>query len=83
MKYVGNSKRCPEPEQALQDITDLLAAMSREERLSWFKRTMYEEPVSFIREIDGTVYAVRSLFEPDSGENITEKVERILAKPLL
>lgn len=80
MKYSSDSERCPELEQVLQEIINLLAAMSREERMAWFKRTMYEEPVSFIREIDGTVYAVRSLFEPDAKENIAEKVNRILSK---
>ena len=80
MKYDNHSKESPELEQAIREITDLLAAMTKEQRLAWFKRTMYEEPVSFIREIDGTVYAVRSLFEPDAKENIAEKVNRILSK---
>ena len=34
-----------------------------------------------MNEMDGTVYIVRSLFNPDAGENIPEKVERILSKP--
>ena len=82
MKYDNDSRKSPELEQAIQEITDLLAAMSKEQRLTWFKRTMYAEPLAFIREIDGTVYAVRSHFQADAGENITEKVGRILSKPL-
>lgn len=81
MKYDNDSRKSLELEQAIQEITDLLAAMTKEQRLAWFKRTMYAEPLEFIREIDGTVYAVRSHFQPDAGENITDKVGRILSKP--
>lgn len=81
MKYDNHSKESPELEQAIREITDLLATMTREQRLAWFKRNMYAEPLAFIQEIDGTVYAVRSHFQPDAGENITEKVGRILSKP--
>lgn len=83
MKYDNESKKSPELEQAIREITVLLSAMTREQRLAWFKRTMYAEPLAFIREIDGTVYAVRSHFQPDAGENITEKVGRILSKSSL
>lgn len=83
MKYDNHWKKSPELEQAIQEITDLLAAMTREQRLVWFKRAMYAEPLAFIREIDGTVYAVRSHFQPDADENITEKVGRILSKSSL
>ena len=81
MKYDNHSKESPELKQAIQEITDLLATMTREQRLAWIKRTMYAEQMAFIREIDGPVYAVRSYFQPDAGENITEKVGRILSKP--
>ena len=80
MKYDNHSKGSPELEQAIRAITDQLATMSKEQRLAWFKRTMYAEPLNFLKEIDGTVYAVRSHFQPDAGENITEKVGRILSK---
>lgn len=41
---------------------------------------MYLEPLNFVKEIDGTLYAVRTFFREDAGENITEKVERIVLK---
>ena len=78
LEYMEGSSRCPELEQVLQEIMDILASMTREERLAWFRHTMYGTPVTFMREIDGTVYLVRSLFEPDAGENIREKVGRIV-----
>ncbi|MBR4743304.1 MAG: transposon-encoded TnpW family protein [Oscillospiraceae bacterium] len=78
MKYLEGSERFPELEQALQSITDTLASMTKEDRLSWFEWAMYDEPVTFMREIGGTVYLVRSLFDRDADENIREKTERIL-----
>ena len=81
LEYMEGSSRCPELEQVLQEIMDILACMTKEERLAWFRHTMYEEPVSFAREINGSVYLVRSLFEADAGENIREKVGRIVTDP--
>lgn len=40
----------------------------------------YVQPLNFIREIDGTVYAVRAFFSENARENITEKVQRIILK---
>lgn len=61
-------------------ITDHLAAMSKQERIAWFRRSAYVQPLNFIREIDGTVYAVRAFFKEDARENITDKVQRIILK---
>ena len=61
-------------------ITDRLAAMSKQERIAWFRRSAYVQPLNFIREIDGTVYAVRAFFKENARENITEKVQRIILK---
>ena len=57
-------------------ITDHLAAMPKQERIAWFRRSAYAQPLNFLREIDGTTYAVRAFFR----ENITEKVQRIILK---
>lgn len=40
----------------------------------------YVQPLNFLREIDGTTYAVRAFFSEDARENITEKVQRIILK---
>ena len=55
-------------------ITDHLAAMPKQDRIAWFRRSAYVQPLNFIREIDGTVYAVRAFFSENARENITEKV---------
>ena len=59
-------------------ITDHLAAMPKQERIAWFRRSAYAQPLNFLREIDGTTYAVRAFFSEDARENITEKVQRII-----
>ena len=59
-------------------ITDHLAAMPKQERIAWFRRSAYVQPLNFIKEIDGTVYAVRAFFKEDTRENITDKVQRII-----
>ena len=59
-------------------ITDHLAAMPKQDRIAWFRRSAYVQPLNFIREIDGTVYAVRAFFKEDTRENITDKVQRII-----
>ena len=62
----------------LDRITDHLATMTKQERIAWFRRSTYVQPLNFIREIDGTVYAVRAFFKEDPRENITDKVQRIV-----
>ena len=61
-------------------ITDHLATMTKQERIAWFRRSAYVQPLNFLREIDGTTYAVRTFFSKDARENITEKVQRIILK---
>ena len=64
----------------LDRITDHLATMTKQERIAWFRRSAYVQPLNFIREIDGTTYAVRTFFSEGARENITEKVQRIILK---
>ena len=62
----------------LDRITDHLATMTKQERIAWFRRSTYVQPLNFLREIDGATYAVRAFFSEDARENITEKVQRIV-----
>ena len=64
----------------LDRITDHLAAMPKQERIAWFRRSAYVQPLNFLRVIDGTTYAVRAFFSEGAKENITEKVQRIILK---
>ena len=64
----------------LDRITDHRATMTKQERIAWFRRSAYVQPLNFLREIDGTTYAVRVFFSESARENITEKVQRIILK---
>ena len=57
-----------------------LASFSHEERLDWLKEHQYSRPISFEREIGGTVYTVNAHFSGDTAETAEEKVNRILAR---
>ena len=64
----------------IEEITNHLATLTKEERIAWFKKNMYIEPLNVVKEIDGTLYAVRTFFKEDANENIAEKVQRIVLK---
>ena len=54
-----------------------LTTLSREQRLAWFREHQYPHPISFEREIGGTVYTVNAHFSEDA-ETAEGKVNRIL-----
>lgn len=56
-----------------------LAAMPDEERAAYLRRTMYPLPLDFTEEIDGTTYAVNTVFNDRSDMTIHEKAERFIA----
>lgn len=64
----------------IDDITNHLKKLTKEQRIAWFKKNMYIEPLSFTKEIDGTLYVVRTFFKEDAKENIAEKIQRIVLK---
>ena len=66
--------------ELIDSITARLAKMSKEERIAWFKRTIYPQPLNFINEIEGTQYIVRTFFDETATESIEEKVKRITSK---
>lgn len=60
--------------------TAQLAAQPRSQRLAWFKAHQYPYPISFEREIGGTVYTVNAHFSKQATETPEEKVSRILGE---
>ena len=54
-----------------------LATLNREQRLAWFRERQYPRPISFEREIGGTVYTVNAHFSEDA-KTAEGKVSRIL-----
>ena len=55
-----------------------LAGLSHEKRLDWLKEHQYSHPISFEREIGGTIYTVNAHFSGDTAEPMEDKVNRIL-----
>lgn len=55
-----------------------LAGLPHEERLDWLKEHQYSRPISFEREIGGTVYTVNAHFSGDTAEPMEKKVIRFL-----
>ena len=63
----------------VEQETAYLATLNREERLAWFRERQYPRPISFEREIGGTVYTVNAHFSKEA-ETADGKVNRILSQ---
>lgn len=62
----------------VEKTATFLAGLSHEERLDWLKEHQYCHPISFEREIDGTIYTVNAHFSDRATETVDEKADRIL-----
>ena len=58
-------------------ITDHLAAMPKQERIAWFRRSAYAQPLNFLREIDGTTYAVRAFSARTQGRTSPKRYSEL------
>ena len=61
----------------VEQETAYLTTLSQEQRLAWFREHQYPHPISFEREIGGTVYTVNTHFS-ENTETADRKVNRIL-----
>ena len=66
--------------ERIDETAVYLVSLSHEERLDWLKEHQYSRPISFEREISGTVYTVNAHFSGDTDETAEEKVNRILTR---
>lgn len=66
--------------ERIDETAVYLVSLSHEERLDWLKEHQYSRPISFEREIGGTVYTVNAHFSRDIDETAEEKVNRILTR---
>ena len=65
--------------EKIDDMAAFLADLPSADRLDWLKEHQYSYPISFEREIGGTVYAVNAHFSKDA-ETPEGKVNRILSQ---
>ena len=63
----------------VEQETAYLATLSQEQRLAWFQEHQYPRPISFEREIGGTIYTVNAHFSKEA-ETADGKVNRILSQ---
>ena len=61
----------------VEQETAYLTTLSQEQRLAWFQEHQYPRPISFEREIGGTIYTVNAHFSKEA-ETADGKVVRIL-----
>ena len=64
--------------EKVDEIAAFLAELSHSDRLDWLKKHQYPHPISFEREIGGTVYTVNAHFSNDTAETVEEKTLGIL-----
>ena len=69
-----------ELDDALDRYYDRLAEMTYEERMAWYKRTMYAKPLKYTQEIDNTTYVIRTNFTENAEVSVYDTVERLTAK---
>ena len=66
--------------EQIEKTATFLAGLSHEERLDWLKEHQYSHPISFEREIGGTIYTVNAHFSESATETTEGKVNRILTQ---
>ena len=64
----------------IDETAAFLAGLSHMERLIWLKEHQYSHPISFEREIGGTIYTVNAHFSESATETTEGKVNRILTQ---
>ena len=65
--------------EKVNETAAFLAGLSHEERLDWLKKHQSSRPISFEREIDGTIYTVNAHFN-ENTETVEGKINRILSQ---
>lgn len=68
--------------EKVDETAAFLAGLPPADRLDWLKQHQYSHPISFEREIGGTIYTVNAHFSESATETTEEKVNRILASSI-
>ena len=61
-----------------EDIDNILAQMSKEQRLKRFERQIKPKDIDFVRKVGDVYYVVRSHFDREKREDIRSKVQRLV-----
>ena len=68
-------------EKEYDRIMKELKKMTPEERKKYFQ-SIKQEPVRFLKKIDGTTYIVRTFFQSESNETLLDRVESFVVRNL-
>ena len=68
-------------EKEYNQIISELNKMTPEERRTVFQN-MKQEPIRFMKKIDGTTYIVRTFFQPEGNETVLERVKQFMVRNL-
>ena len=68
-------------EQEYDRIMKELKKMTPEERKKYFQ-SMKQEPVRFLKKIDGTTYIVRTFFQSEGNETLLDRAENYVVRNL-
>lgn len=66
--------------EKVDETAAFLAGLPPADRLDWLKEHQYSHPISFEREIGGTIYTVNAHFSESATETTEGKVNRILTQ---
>ena len=75
----GEAKIYEKVMKKVEETAVFLSDLSYSERLNWLTEHQYPHPISFEREIGGTVYAVNTHFS-EKSETAEDKIDRILGR---
>ena len=62
----------------LNSQIEKLKSMTSEQRIDWYKKSLFNKPINFTKQIDNTVYTVNTHFNETANESVNEKIVRIL-----
>ena len=65
---------------AVDEINDMLAAMTKEERYRYYQNIMYLEPLKYTQKIGDTTYIVRTYFNESGTGEVYDTVNRLMEK---
>lgn len=67
-------------QKEIDSMMAYLSTLNKEQRFQWYREHQYCQPISFEKEIGGTVYTVTAHFNENAAEDVEEKTARVLMK---
>ena len=78
--YTENSEIQNEFFKAFDEINEILSRKTKEERLKYFSKIGFPRNLNFNLDFDNSVIMVRTHFEGNRNETVSETIERIVLR---